>query len=156
MGRVQNYGSWSPYLVKDGKTCLGLEYFVNVNDEMWSMDDEELIELGTKELNSLKLIKKDSVLEGYVFRMPKAYPTYDLDYQKNVNIISSWLKKDHQHIYPIGRNGMHKYNNQDHSMMTAVLSVRNIFGEKNDIWKVNVEEDYHEEVNTGRSSPVIN
>ncbi len=155
VGRVQNYGSWSPYLVKDGKTCLGLEYFVNINDEMWNMDDKDLIEFGTKELTNLKLIKQDAVLEGYVFRMPKAYPTYDLDYQKNVNRISNWLKKEHPNVFPIGRNGMHKYNNQDHSMMTAVMSIRNIFGENNDIWKINVEEDYHEEASTGRASPTI-
>lgn len=156
VGRVQNYGSWSPYLVKDGKTCLGLEYFVNINDELWDMDDEDLINLGKKELDELQLVKKDEILEGYVFRMPKAYPVYDLSYSKNVENISSWLDKNHKNIFPIGRNGMHKYNNQDHSMMTAVKSIRNIFGEENDIWKINVEENYHEEVSTGRSSPIIN
>ena len=154
VGRVQNYGSWSPYLVKEGKTCLGLEYFVNIGDELWSMEDEKLIDLGIKELEKLSLIKTNSTLEGYVVRMPKAYPVYDLDYSKNIDTIEKWLSNNHKNIYPIGRNGMHRYNNQDHSMMTAVLSVRNIIlGEKNNIWKVNVEEDYHEEISSGRSAP---
>ena len=93
--------------------------------------------------------------EGYVFRMPKAYPVYDLTYKENVDIISSWLLEDHPNLYPVGRNGMHKYNNQDHSMLTSVLSVRNIFGERNDIWSVNVEKDYHEELPVDRSIPII-
>jgi protoporphyrinogen oxidase len=157
VGRVQNYGSWSPYLVKEGKTCLGLEYFVDIGDDLWSMEDNDLITLATTELETLSLIEKNSVLEGYVVRMPKAYPVYDLNYSKNVDSIANWLKADHPNIFPIGRNGMHRYNNQDHSMMTAVKSVRNILlGEKNDIWKINVEEDYHEEISTGRSAPTQN
>ena len=155
VGRVQNYGSWSPFMVKEGKTCLGLEYFVNIGDELWNMEDEKLISLATNELEQLSLIKKDSALEGYVVRMPKAYPVYDLNYSKNIENIADWLSKEHEGIYPIGRNGMHRYNNQDHSMMTAVKSVRNIvLNEVNDIWKINVEEDYHEEISTGRSAPV--
>ncbi len=155
VGRVQNYGSWSPFMVKEGKTCLGLEYFVNIGDELWSMEDEKLIALATHELEKLSLIKKDSSLEGYVVRMPKAYPVYDLNYSKNIENIADWLSKEHKGIHPIGRNGMHRYNNQDHSMMTAVKSVRNIvLNEVNDIWKINVEEDYHEEISTGRSAPV--
>ena len=155
VGRVQNYGSWSPFMVKEGKTCLGLEYFVNIGDELWNMEDEKLIALATDELEKLSLIKKNSALEGYVVRMPKAYPVYDLNYSKNIEIISDWLSKEHKCIYPIGRNGMHRYNNQDHSMMTAVKSIRNIvLNEANDIWKINVEEDYHEEISTGRSAPV--
>ena len=155
VGRVQNYGSWSPFMVKEGKTCLGLEYFVNIGDELWSMEDEKLIALATDELENLSLIKKDSSLEGYVVRMPKAYPVYDLNYSKNIENIADWLSKEHKGIHPIGRNGMHRYNNQDHSMMTAVKSVRNIvLNEVNDIWKINVEEDYHEEISTGRSAPV--
>ena len=155
VGRVQNYGSWSPFMVKEGKTCLGLEYFVNIGDELWNMEDEKLIALATDELEKLSLIKKESSLEGYVVRMPKAYPVYDLNYSKNIENIADWLSKEHKGIHPIGRNGMHRYNNQDHSMMTAVKSVRNIvLNEVNDIWKINVEEDYHEEISTGRSAPV--
>ena len=87
--------------------------------------------------------------------MPKAYPVYDLNYSENVNNISEWINQDHPNIFPIGRNGMHRYNNQDHSMMTAVKSVRNIIlNEKNDIWTINVEEDYHEEASTGRTAPI--
>jgi UDP-galactopyranose mutase len=88
--------------------------------------------------------------------MPKAYPVYDLNYSKNIDNIATWLNENHEKIYPVGRNGMHRYNNQDHSMMTAVKSVRNIIlNEKNDIWKINVEDDYHEEISTGRSAPTI-
>ncbi len=155
VGRVQNYGSWSPYMVKEGKTCLGLEYFVNIGDKLWTMDDDDLIKLAINELETLSLIEKNSVTEGYVVRMPKAYPVYDLDYSENINNISKWISEDHQKIFPIGRNGMHRYNNQDHSMMTAVKSVRNILlDEKNDIWTINVEEDYHEEASTGRDAPI--
>ena len=156
VGRVQNYGSWSPFLVKEDKTCLGLEYFVNIGDELWTMEDDKLIELAKNELMKLSLLKNSSEVEGYVVRMPKAYPVYDLDYSENVSLISEWLAKEHPNIFPIGRNGMHRYNNQDHSMMTAVKSVRNIIlNEDNDIWSINVEEDYHEEVSTGRSAPII-
>lgn len=155
VGRVQNYGSWSPYMVKEGKTCLGLEYFVNIGDDLWNMDDEKLISLATQELEQLSLIKKGLSLEGYVVRMPKAYPVYDLNYSNNISKIADWLKSEHQNIYPIGRNGMHRYNNQDHSMMTAVKSVRNIIlKEENNIWEINVEEDYHEEIKTGRIVPM--
>ena len=153
VGRVQNYGSWSPFMVKDGKTCLGLEYFVNEGDALWEMKDEDLIQLGIKELEQLGLAPKGTLGEGYVVRMPKAYPVYDLDYSKNVELIKDWLQKKHKNIYPIGRNGMHKYNNQDHSMVTAIQSVRNILGESNDIWSINVEDDYHEESSTGRAAP---
>ena len=111
VGRVQNYGSWSPYMVKEGKTCLGLEYFVNIGDELWTMDDKDLINLAIKELEKLSLINKDSTHEGYVVRMPKAYPVYDLDYSNNIETIENWLSKDHKNIFPIGRNGMHRYNN---------------------------------------------
>ena len=155
VGRIQNYGSWSPYLIKDNKTCLGLEYFVSVGDEMWNSDNQDLIEKAKNEISKLGLVPEDMIEEGYVFRMPKAYPVYDLTYKDNVDIISSWLLEDHPNLYPVGRNGMHKYNNQDHSMLTSVLSVRNIFGERNDIWSVNVEKDYHEELPVDRSIPII-
>ena len=156
VGRVQNYGSWSPYMVKDGKTCLGLEYFVDIGDELWDMEDSKLIQLATQELEQLNLISQDSVLEGYVVRMPKAYPVYDLNYKQNISVIQEWLTKEHSQIYPIGRNGMHRYNNQDHSMMTAVKSIRNILmNQSNDIWNINVEEDYHEEITKERAVPEI-
>ena len=157
VGRVQNYGSWSPYLVKDGKTCLGLEYFVTKNDELWDSTDEELINLAISELEELKLIEKNSTNEGYVVRMPKAYPVYDLNYKENIDKIKNWLLKYHPNLYPMGRNGMHRYNNQDHSMMTAVKSVRNfVLDEKNNIWGINVDDGYHEEGVIERSVPTQN
>ena len=146
VGRVQNFGQWSPYLVKEGRTCLGLEYFVNIGDKLWNSSDEDLINQGIHELQVLGLVDPEVIEGGYVVRMPRAYPMYDNDYQKNVETIRSWLDTHAQNVYPVGRNGMHRYNNQDHSMLTAMLSVENIFGASHDIWQVNVEEDYHEEI----------
>ena len=145
LGRIQNFGSWSPYLVKDGRTCLGLEYFVFEGDEMWTMADADLVELGKRELAEIGLIDASRVEAGYVVRMPKAYPMYDDTYRDNVARLRSWLDANAPNVFPVGRNGMHKYNNQDHSMYTAMLSVDNIFGAHHDIWSVNVEADYHEE-----------
>jgi len=145
VGRIQNYGSWSPYLVKDGRTCLGLEYFVFAGDETWSLPDDELIELATKELARLGLVEVDQVERGYVVRMPKAYPFYDKAYAGNIDSIRGWLAEELPNVHPVGRNGMHRYNNQDHSMFTAMLAVENILdGAGHDVWQVNVEEDYHE------------
>jgi protoporphyrinogen oxidase len=162
VGRVQNFGSWSPYMVKEGRTCLGLEYFVFEGDELWSMPDDELIELGTRELARLGLVDPERVETGYAVRMPKAYPTYDETFADNVEICRAWLASDAVNVHPVGRNGMHRYNNQDHSMVTAMLTVENLFGADHDIWAVNVEEEYHEELRdgteaapgTGRSAPV--
>ena len=146
VGRVQNFGQWSPYLVKEGRTCLGLEYFVNIGDDLWNSNDEDLVAKATKELGVLGLVEPGLVEGGYVVRMPRAYPMYDNEYQENVEIIRSWLNQHAKNVYPVGRNGMHRYNNQDHSMLTAMLSVENIYGASHDIWQVNVEEDYHEEI----------
>jgi protoporphyrinogen oxidase len=160
VGRIQNYGSWSPYLIKEGRTCLGLEYFVSIGDELWEMGDEDLIVLASRELAELTLISEVEVIErGFVVRMPKAYPVYDRDYAANVGTIREWLADTVHNVHPVGRNGMHKYNNQDHSMLTALLTAENIrFGVDHDIWAVNVEEEYHEEGSsrsaTGRAAPV--
>ena len=145
VGRIQNFGSWSPYLVKDGRTCLGLEYFVNEGDRLWSSRDEDLVAQATREVASLGLVQPEHVETGYVVRMPKAYPIYDNDYKRNVEILRAWLAANTPNVFPVGRNGMHKYNNQDHSMYTAMLSVENMLGANHDIWSVNVEEEYHEE-----------
>ncbi|MGI9604315.1 MAG: NAD(P)/FAD-dependent oxidoreductase [Acidimicrobiales bacterium] len=145
VGRIQNFGQWSPYMVKQGRTCLGLEYFVNEGDKYWTMADEDLIELGTRELAELELLDPDRVESGYVVRMPKAYPMYDEHYRDNVDVLRTWLAENVPNVHPVGRNGMHKYNNQDHSMYTAMLTVENILGADHDIWAVNVEEEYHEE-----------
>ena len=156
VGRIQNYGSWSPYLIKEGMTCLGLEYFVNENDNMWNSSDDDLIELAKGELEYLKIIDTGKIKNGYVVRMPKAYPVYDLEYQQNITVIRRWLENNHANIHPIGRNGMHRYNNQDHSMVAGVLTVRNILNkETNNIWEINVEDEYHEEKILDRSVPKI-
>jgi protoporphyrinogen oxidase len=146
VGRIQNFGSWSPYLVKDGRTCLGLEYFVDEGDHLWAAADDDLIARGTRELASLNLVKPENVQAGFVVRMPKAYPIYDNNYKKNVQVLRDWLGEHATNVFPVGRNGMHKYNNQDHSMYTAMLSVENMFGAQHDIWAVNVDEEYHEEI----------
>jgi UDP-galactopyranose mutase len=104
------------------------------------------VELGKKELASLNIVDTSTITEGYVVRMPKAYPMYDSNYQSNVGTIREWLTSNIPNVYPVGRNGMHRYNNQDHSMLTSMLAVENIYGAKNDIWAVNVDDDYHEEV----------
>jgi len=167
VGRIQNFGSWSPYLVKDGMTCLGLEYFVFQGDELWNAPDDELAALAAKELAALGLARVDEVQAAYVVRMPKAYPVYDEGYKQAVDVIRGWLATNVPNVHPVGRNGMHKYNNQDHSMLTALLTVENILdGAGHDVWTVNVEEDYHEEqrtpssgtggsAGTGRDAPVL-
>jgi protoporphyrinogen oxidase len=144
VGRIQNFGSWSPYMVKDGRTCLGMEYFVFEGDDLWTCSDEELVALATKELAHIGLVEPSDVETGYVVRMPKAYPVYDDVYRDNVEVIRRWFEEHAPNVHPVGRNGMHKYNNQDHSMYTAMLTVENIHGAHHDIWSVNVEEEYHE------------
>ncbi|MCB0951248.1 MAG: FAD-dependent oxidoreductase [Microthrixaceae bacterium] len=145
VGRIQNFGQWSPYMVKDGRACLGLEYFVFEGDGMWTKDDADLIEQAKQELGVLGLTDPATVEAGYVVRMPKAYPVYDEGYQAKVRVLRDWLTEAVPNVHPVGRNGMHKYNNQDHSMLTAMLTVQNITeGTSHDIWSVNVEADYHE------------
>ena len=162
--RIQNFGSWSPHLVKNGRNVLGLEYTVTEGDESWESPDEALIARATAELGRLGLVEPSDVEAGYVVRMPKAYPYYDPHYKANVDIIREWIEANVANVYPVGRNGMHRYNNQDHSMYTAMLAVENIFGAGHDVWSVNVEEDYHEEAvsrpatgtpGTGRDAPVL-
>ncbi|NUT36053.1 MAG: NAD(P)/FAD-dependent oxidoreductase [Hamadaea sp.] len=159
VGRIQNYGSWSPYLVQDGRTCLGLEYFVSVGDDLWEAADDDLVRMATDELERLNLVQPGAVETGYVVRMPKAYPVYDERYQRNVDVIRDWLAQAVPNVHPVGRNGMHRYNNQDHSMMTAMLTAENILtGAGHDIWAVNVEEEYHEQKGaprTGRDAPML-
>jgi protoporphyrinogen oxidase len=164
LGRIQNFGSWSPEMVKDGRTCLGLEYFVFEGDELWTMADEDLVAFGTRELAEIGLVREEDVEAGYVVRMPKAYPVYDEGYDERVETIRRFLEAEVPNVHPVGRNGMHRYNNQDHSMLTALLTVENLFGEDFDTWSVNVEAEYHEEQvgrkgeqregGTGRAAPV--
>ena len=160
VGRIQNYGSWSPYMVKEGRTCLGLEYFVFEGDELWNDTDENLIERGKRELSELGLVDASKVERGYVVRVKKAYPYYDYTYKENVAHIAGYLEGAAPNVHLVGRNGMHKYNNQDHSMLTAILTVENIYGADHDIWEVNVEEEYHEArgstgAGTGRDAPIL-
>jgi protoporphyrinogen oxidase len=161
--RIQNFGSWSPHMVKDGRNVLGLEYTVLEGDSTWTAPDAALVERATAELGSLGLVQPDRVEAGYVVRMPKAYPYYDAAYGKNVETIRRWLDANVANVWPVGRNGMHRYNNADHSMYTAMLAVENLFGAEHDTWSVNVEEEYHEEVGsgtsgrrgTGRDAPIL-
>ena len=146
---------------------LGLEFFVNEGDDMWTKSDEDLIAQAKRELEHLGLADISKVEAGYVVRMPKAYPVYDEHYQDNVAVLRAWIAEHAPNVMPTGRNGMHKYNNQDHSMLTAMLSVDNILGAHHDVWTVNVEDEYHEEsidrsddhvattVGTGRDAPVL-
>lgn len=147
VGRIQNFASWSPYMVPESsKTCLGLEYFVNAGDDLWLASEQELVALATAEMQTLGLLNPDSVERGFVVRMPKAYPMYDSSYQRNVNTLRDWLKTHAKNVFPVGRNGMHRYNNQDHSMYTAMLTVENLLqGSNHDVWTVNVDSNYHEE-----------
>ncbi len=146
VGRIQNFKNWSPDMVPDpSKTCLGLEYFCFEGDDLWEMSDEALIALATRELATLGLSHGARVIDGTVARAPKAYPVYDAGYQEAVDTIRTFLQR-FANLQVVGRNGMHKYNNQDHSMLTAMLAVRNLEGEQHDIWDVNADDDYHESV----------
>ena len=146
LGRVQNFRSWSPYMVKPGWTCLGLEYFVNEGDDLWDMADADAVAFGTAELATIGLIDPSTVAAGYVVRVPKAYPVYDRSYRQNVAILREWLALHAGNVHPVGRNGMHRYNNQDHSMLTGMLAVENILDDAgHDLWSVNVDDEYLEE-----------
>ncbi|HKZ80630.1 MAG TPA: NAD(P)/FAD-dependent oxidoreductase [Pyrinomonadaceae bacterium] len=146
VGRIQNFKNWSPYMVPDpDKTCLGLEYFCFEGDGLWTMTDSDLVELGKKELEILGLVKAVDVEDGAVVRMPKAYPVYDGIYAESLRVVRQFLGSI-SNLQLVGRNGMHKYNNQDHSMLTAMLAVKNILGANYDLWQVNAEQEYHEEV----------
>lgn len=146
IGRIQNFKNWSPYMVPDpNKTCVGLEYFCFEGDELWSLPDQELIELGKKELEILDLVRASDVEDGAVVRMPKAYPLYDPTYRESLQTIRQFLSRINN-LQVVGRNGMHKYNNQDHSMLTSMMAVENILGANHNLWKVNEEQEYHEEI----------
>jgi protoporphyrinogen oxidase len=152
VGRIQNFKAWSPEMVPDPETsCIGLEYFVQENDDLWSLPDDELIALGTRECAALGLIDPGDVSDGVVIRMPKAYPVYDLEYEDRLATIREFLEKL-ENLQLIGRNGQHRYNNQDHSMVTAIYAARNIAGADYDVWDVNVEDEYHEEVRNESAS----
>jgi protoporphyrinogen oxidase len=146
VGRIQNYRSWSPWMVPDPDTaCVGLEYFCFRGDDLWTMTDEGLVELATQELTKLGLATPEKVRRGYVVRVPLAYPMYDADYAERVAEIRGWLDEI-GNLQQVGRNGLHRYNNSDHSMLSAMRAVDNVVaGARHDIWAVNVESSYHEE-----------
>ena len=145
LGRIQNFKKWSPYMVPDAsKTALGLEYFCTEGDELWNMPDADLIQLALTELEKIGLGKKESFVDGFVARVAKAYPVYDATYPENIKIIKDYLDK-FSNLQPIGRYGMFKYNNMDHSILTGIYAADNILGAHNDIWNVNADQEYHEE-----------
>ena len=147
LGRIQNFKNWSPEMVPDPqKTCLGLEYFCFEGDGLWTMPDEELVRLGTREVAQIGLLGAGKVIDGTVVRMPKAYPVYDEGYEAAVDEVRKYLAQ-FSNLQVAGRNGMHKYNNQDHSMVTAILAVDNLAGQHHDTWSVNQDDEYHEEGN---------
>lgn len=144
LGRIQNYKNWSEKMVPDQeKTSLGLEYFCTEGDQIWEKPDEEMISLAVAELEKLKIAKEKDVLDGFVFRMPKAYPVYDQTYKEPLEIIKDYLAK-FSNLQIIGRCGMYKYNNMDHSILTGLFAARNILGANFDPWKVNVAAEYLE------------
>jgi protoporphyrinogen oxidase len=145
VGRIQNFNNWSPALVPEaGKTCLGLEYFCFAGDGLWSSSDTDLIALATGELEEIGLARASDVEDGTVIRMPKAYPIYDAEYRGHLETIRAWIDPI-PNLHTVGRNGMHKYNNQDHSMLTAMMAVWNMHGKSHDLWAVNTDFEYHEE-----------
>jgi protoporphyrinogen oxidase len=147
VGRVQNFRSWSPELVpQEGMTCLGLEYFCFEGDGLWAAQDAELVALAKREIDHIGLIRSDEVVDACVVRQAKAYPVYDDAYRTHVDAIRAELAERYPGLHLVGRNGMHKYNNQDHAMMTAMLTVRNILAGEAlyDIWDVNEDAEYHE------------
>jgi protoporphyrinogen oxidase len=145
VGRIQNFRSWSPWMVPDpDKACVGLEYFCFAGDDLWTMADDDLVALASDELERLKLAPKEKVERGYAIRVPKAYPIYDADYAERVGTIRRWLDGI-ENLQQVGRNGLHRYNNSDHSMLTAMRAVDNLLaGSHHDIWEVNAESVYHE------------
>jgi protoporphyrinogen oxidase len=146
VGRLQIFNNWSPYLVADPDTVwLGMEYFANEGDELWSKPSEEFAQFAIDELVSLGLVERDDVLDHTVIHVPKAYPAYFGTYDRFAEL-REYLDR-FTNLFLVGRNGMHRYNNQDHSMLTAMVAVENIASDvtsKDNIWSVNVEQEYHE------------
>lgn len=159
VGRVQNFRSWSPEMVPDENVaCVGLEYFCFEGDGLWASEDDDLVELAKKEMDILGLVDPAKVRGGAVVRQEKAYPVYDEDYAANVDAMRVELEEKHPSLHLVGRNGMHRYNNQDHAMMTAMLTVENILAGKRiyDIWCVNEDAEYHEAGDEGAETALPN
>ncbi|KKR22166.1 MAG: BarJ [Candidatus Moranbacteria bacterium GW2011_GWA2_39_41] len=148
MGRIQNFKAWSPFMIADEtQTTLGLEYFCTEGDDFWNMPDKDLLILGMQELEKIGLGKQNDFVDGFVARVPKAYPVYDATYPTNIKIVREYLEK-FTNLQPIGRYGMFKYNNMDHSILTGIYAADNIINaSKRNIWNVNADQEYHEEKN---------
>ena len=155
VGRIQNFRAWSPEMLPDPeKASIGMEYFCHEGDGLWSTSDADLIKLAAKELEQLGLATQKSVIDGAVIRQKKAYPVYDAEYREALDTIQAWVD-GLENFQTVGRNGMHRYNNQDHSMLTALLAAKNIMGESHDVWNVNVERSYHEEFQVSKNKSLI-
>jgi protoporphyrinogen oxidase len=151
VGRIQNFKNWSAAMVPEADiTCVGLEYFCFEGDGLWSSPDDALVALASSELASLGLAEEQDVVDAKVVRVPKAYPIYDSAYRDHILHVREYIDPI-QNLHTVGRNGMHKYNNQDHSMLTAMMAVENMMGASHDVWSVNTDFDYHEEQHTGSS-----
>ena len=146
VGRIQNFLSWSPHMAPEGYACLGLEYFCFEGDGLWTSRDEDLVELAKSEIAKIGLIRPEHVVDASVVRQPKAYPVYDDVYADNVAAVRAEVEAQYPTLHLVGRNGMHKYNNQDHAMMTAMLTAENILAgsRKYDVWAVNEDAEYTE------------
>lgn len=153
VGRIQNFRAWSKEMVASvNHASIGMEYFCQEGDGLWSMNDDDLIRLASAELEKLGLADASTVIDGTVIRQEKAYPVYDGEYRAALDVVADWLGTL-ENFQTVGRNGLHRYNNQDHSMLTAMLAARNLLGEKHDVWSVNVERSYHEEFKLGDKQP---
>ena len=146
VGRIQNFKNWSPEMVPNPKmTTLGLEYFCFDTDDIWKKDNEELIEMAKEEAVKLKFAAREQIIDGLVIRSPKTYPIYDEGYLERVGIIQNYLV-GLKNFQTMGRNGLHRYNNQDHSMLSAMYAIRNILGEDYSVWDINIDDEYHETI----------
>jgi protoporphyrinogen oxidase len=155
VGRIQNFKSWSPEMVPDPKmACYGLEYFCFEGDGLWASSDEELLARARTEMDKLGLLRAFEVVDGCVVRQPKAYPVYDDRYAEHVDVVRREIRSRFPCLHLVGRNGMHKYNNQDHAMMTALLCARNILAgeDRYDLWAVNQDAEYIESGARGAQS----
>ncbi|WP_204151259.1 NAD(P)/FAD-dependent oxidoreductase [Leptolyngbya sp. CCY15150] len=157
VGRIQNFKNWSPDMVPDAsKTCLGMEYFCSQGDSVWESSEETLIKLATEEVVKLGLVSDPKLVQdGTVIRQLKAYPVYDVEYRQHLQVIQDYVET-FDNLYTVGRNGMHRYNNQDHSMLTGLLAARNVLGDRHSLWTVNTERSYYEEFQqSGSGSPDV-
>ena len=153
VGRIQNFNNWSAAMVPEaGRTCLGMEYFCFEGDGLWTSSNAELVALASAELESLGMACRTDVVDGTVVRMPKAYPIYDGAYREHLDVVRTSIDRV-PNLHTVGRNGMHKYNNADHSMYTAMLTLENMLGARHDVWAVNTDFEYHEEQRVEADAP---